>query len=71
MQARLLDQLPASTRLPGCTTAAQTALQFARSCPGVATALCGMSRPGHVAENRAVLALPRAEPAELRALLAT
>lgn len=71
MQARILGHLPAAPEavLPGCRTPAQAALQFARSCPGVATALCGMSRPEHVAENLAVLALPRAEAGQLRELV--
>ena len=69
MQTRILGQLPASAFLAGCRTPAQSALQFARSCPGVTTALCGMSRPGHVAENCQVLALPRAAPGELLAML--
>jgi aryl-alcohol dehydrogenase-like predicted oxidoreductase len=69
MQARILGQLAAGPFLPGCRTAAQSALQFARSCPGVTTALCGMSRPGHVAENSPVLSLPRADPGELLAML--
>jgi aryl-alcohol dehydrogenase-like predicted oxidoreductase len=68
MQARILAKLPASTVLPGCRTPAQAALQFARSCPGVTTALCGMSRPDHVAENMEILLLPKADPQELRAL---
>jgi aryl-alcohol dehydrogenase-like predicted oxidoreductase len=71
MQARILDRLPAGEGaiLPGCRTPAQAALQFARSCPGVTTALCGMSRTGHVAENLQVLALPRAGADELRDLV--
>jgi len=71
MQARLLAGLPkgAGAVLPGCATPAQAALQFASSCPGVTTALCGMSDPAHVRENLAVLALPRAASAELRALV--
>jgi len=71
MQARILDRLPSGLGavLPGCRTPAQAALQFARSCPGVTTALCGMSRPGHVTENMQVLALPRAGGEELRALV--
>jgi len=71
MQARLLAQLPtgADAVLPGCATPAQGALQFARSCPGVSTALCGMSRPAHVEENLQVLRLPKASSEELRALL--
>ena len=66
MQARLLD-LPPGPALPGCRTPAQAALQFARSCPGVATALCGMSRPVHVAENLELLGQPKASPAALAA----
>jgi len=69
MQARILGQLGPGRFLPGCRSAAQTALQFARSCPGVTTALCGMGRPEHVAENSELLALPRADPGELAALL--
>ena len=71
MQARMLASLPQGDGaiLPGCATPAQGALQFASSCPGVTTALCGMSDPAHVRENLAVLALPRAAPAELRALV--
>jgi aryl-alcohol dehydrogenase-like predicted oxidoreductase len=71
MQARILPRLPAGAEaiLPGCRTPAQAALQFARSCPGVATALCGMRRPEHVAENLAVLALPRADPEALHELV--
>jgi aryl-alcohol dehydrogenase-like predicted oxidoreductase len=71
MQARLLPALPkgAGAVLPGCATPAQGALQFASSCPGVTTALCGMSRPAHVAENVPVLDLPRAGLEELRALV--
>ena len=70
MQAKLLPQLAgqAGALFAGCASPAQAALQFARSCPGVVTALCGMSRPEHVAENAQVLALPRAELKELLAL---
>jgi len=67
MQARILDRLPAGLTLPGCRTPAQVALQFARSCPGVSTALCGMSRPVHVAENLELLGQPKASPAALAA----
>ena len=45
--------------LPDLDTDAQRALQFARSTPGIATALVGMSRRRHVAEN---LAVARTEP---------
>ena len=66
MQARILDQVPA---MPGCRTPAHAALQFARSCPGVDTALCGMGRAAHVAENLELLAIPKAGAQSLRDLL--
>ena len=69
MQARILDRLPAGLTLPGCRTPAQVALQFARSWPGVGTALCGMSRPAHVAENLELLGRPKAGPGDLAACL--
>ena len=73
-QGRILASIEAQRRtlqeaLPGCATAAQIALQFTRSCPGVTTALCGMGRVAHVEENAAVMALPKAGPEALRALL--
>ena len=34
------------------------------------TALCGMGRPEHVAENAAVLALPKVDPTLLEGLFA-
>lgn len=71
MQAKLLPQLPAGegALFEGCATPAQAALQFARSCPGVVTALCGMSRPEHVRDNAKVLELPLATLAELTAVV--
>jgi aryl-alcohol dehydrogenase-like predicted oxidoreductase len=70
-QARILAKLPAGPEavLPGCRTPAQAALQFARSCPGVSTALCGMSRPEHVAENLEILRLPKTGLRELQAMV--
>jgi aryl-alcohol dehydrogenase-like predicted oxidoreductase len=58
MQGRLARDLPANLamRLPGLTTDAQRALQFARSAPGVTSALVGMSKVAHVQENLAVAA---------------
>ncbi|PSQ52749.1 aldo/keto reductase [Halobacteriales archaeon SW_8_65_20] len=41
---------PVAERLDG-TTAAQQAINFARSAPGVTSALVGMATPEHVAEN--------------------
>lgn len=63
MQARILRQIPPDFMAAlGAATPAQAALQFTRSCPGVTTALCGMGRPDHVAENAAVLPLPKVDP---------
>ncbi|MBI4913634.1 MAG: aldo/keto reductase [Acidobacteria bacterium] len=69
MQGRILGQLRPEDRAQlGGVTPAQSALQFTRSCPGVATALCGMASVAHVAENLGVLPLPKVEPGILRAL---
>ncbi len=69
LQARLLGQLPPDlVAALGARTPAQAALQFARSCPGVTMALCGMGRPDHVAENAEVLGLPRVDPDRLEGL---
>ncbi|MCW5965340.1 MAG: aldo/keto reductase [Bryobacterales bacterium] len=53
LQARLARNLPEQmkTAFPEAVTDAQRALQFARSAPGVSTALVGMSQRAHVAEN--------------------
>lgn len=40
------------------------ALQYARSLPGVVTALCGMARVAHVLENVQVLGRAKADPAQ-------
>jgi aryl-alcohol dehydrogenase-like predicted oxidoreductase len=60
LQGRLTGDLPGPLvkLLPGLTTDAQRALQFARSAPGIAAALVGMSCSGHVEENLAVAARP-------------
>jgi aryl-alcohol dehydrogenase-like predicted oxidoreductase len=62
LQARLSGRLPEHIRtaLGSLPTDAQTAIQFVRSAPGVATALVGMSHVEHVEEN---LALVQVEPA--------
>jgi aryl-alcohol dehydrogenase-like predicted oxidoreductase len=61
LQGRISRGLPASLResLGGLATDAQTALQFVRSTPGIATALVGMSRVDHVDENTELV---RVEP---------
>jgi len=54
--------------LPGLDADAQRALQFARSSPGIAVALVGMSRPEHVEENLALAKVPPATPEQYRRL---
>lgn len=62
MQARLASGLTPELRrrLAGPSSDAQFALQFARSTPGVCTALAGMSAPAHVAENLGLQSFPPA-----------
>lgn len=56
LQAKLAKELPGefASSMPGLTTDAQRAIQFARSAPGVTTALVGMSHSEHVVENLGV-----------------
>ncbi|HTO54628.1 MAG TPA: aldo/keto reductase [Myxococcota bacterium] len=63
VQGRAARGLPLFFRqaFPGLTSDAQRCLQFARSTPGVTTALVGMRSPEHVDEN---LALAEHEPAK-------
>ena len=70
LQARLSSNLPEEVRrrLPGAKTDAQRALQFARSAPGIAVALAGMSTPGHVEENLGICAFPPATPEQFQSL---
>jgi len=64
LQGRLASSLPGRLReaFPECWTDAQRTLQFARSAPGVTTALAGMSSLSHVEEN---LALASVAPAPI------
>ena len=59
-QGQLTRNLPPlfAEYLPGLTTDAQRALQFARSTPGIGTALVGMKSTAHVDENAGVAAAP-------------
>ena len=51
-QSRLTQNLPDTLKSKiGLNSDAERALQFARSAPGVLTALVGMGRPAHVMEN--------------------
>jgi aryl-alcohol dehydrogenase-like predicted oxidoreductase len=72
LQSRLAKGLPdqAKTALPGFDTDAQRSIQFVRSCPGVTTALVGMSDSEHVRENLAVLGAPVLSPDAFRRLFA-
>jgi aryl-alcohol dehydrogenase-like predicted oxidoreductase len=62
LQARALEQMPEAVErhLPGLDTAAQRAIQFTRSTPGIAVALTGMGRREHVLENVGVARVPPA-----------
>ncbi len=71
-QTRLLDQIaePLRVKFSGLSTDAQRCLQFARSTPGVTTALAGMSRVTHVEENLATACVPPLTSEEYQALFA-
>jgi aryl-alcohol dehydrogenase-like predicted oxidoreductase len=66
LQARLSRHLPAeiAQMLPGLTRDAQRAIQFARSTPGITSAVVGMADTAHVAENLAAANVPPLTPAE-------
>jgi aryl-alcohol dehydrogenase-like predicted oxidoreductase len=53
LQSKLSRDLPdgLAASMPGVRTDAQRAIQFARSTPGITTALVGMGRTEHVQEN--------------------
>jgi aryl-alcohol dehydrogenase-like predicted oxidoreductase len=53
---------------PGVNTDAQRAIQFARSTPGVASVLVGMSRVAHVEENLELVGLSPSDPDVIRGL---
>jgi len=61
LQGQLAQNLPAAFgRVLGMESDPHTALQFARSTPGITTALVGMSRPQHVEFNLQLLGVPPA-----------
>jgi aryl-alcohol dehydrogenase-like predicted oxidoreductase len=70
LQARLARNLPSlvAETIPGLSTDAQRALQFARSTPGVTAALVGMKRKEHVEENLKVAAVPPVSKETLKSL---
>jgi aryl-alcohol dehydrogenase-like predicted oxidoreductase len=68
----LLGQVPDNLHAhfgAALTSDAQRALQFARSAPGVATALAGMSQIAHVDENLATAQVAPMNPAAFKKLL--
>jgi aryl-alcohol dehydrogenase-like predicted oxidoreductase len=70
LQGRLAQNLPPALReaMAGLETDAQRAIQFARSTPGVGTALVGMKRAEHVEENGRVARVPPVPAATVRRL---
>ncbi len=64
LQGRVASGLPDEIRksLGSLETDAQTAIQFVRSTPGVATALVGMSNRAHVEENLRLTQIAPASP---------
>jgi len=70
LQGRLTRGLPEPLRaaFPGLASDALRAIQFARSLPGVTTALVGMSRVGHVRENLGILGVPPLSPESVDAI---
>ncbi|MBI4372749.1 MAG: aldo/keto reductase, partial [Candidatus Omnitrophica bacterium] len=63
-QGRLAQRMPEKVRslFPGCASNAASALQFARSTPGVTAALAGMKSASHVSENLSVSSVPPLSP---------
>jgi aryl-alcohol dehydrogenase-like predicted oxidoreductase len=70
VQGRALGHLPRSIHeaFPGLASDAQRCLQFARSTPGVTTAVVGMREPDHIDENLALAATPPATPQTIQSL---
>jgi aryl-alcohol dehydrogenase-like predicted oxidoreductase len=70
-QNRLTQDLPGEirTRVTGVETDAQRAIQFARSTPGIGTALAGMKQVSHVEENLRVLSVPLLDPTDINRLV--
>ncbi len=69
LQGKLSQGLPAFVKVAlGLNTDAERALQFARSTPGITTALVGMSRAEHVAANLALAGIAPASRDEFSKL---
>ena len=69
-QGRAFGRLPDFVRecLRGPRSDAQLCLQFARSSPGVTSAIVGMREAGHIEQNLALARLPVASPEAIEAL---
>ncbi len=68
-QGQLTGNLPAwLTEKIGMDSDAERALQFARSAPGLVTALVGMGKPAHVLENVRTATRPPMSPEQFSAL---
>ena len=67
LQGRLVAELPESIvqAFPEGETPARRALQFARSAPGLTTALVGVSTPAHAADDFGLAKFPPAESARV------
>jgi aryl-alcohol dehydrogenase-like predicted oxidoreductase len=72
LQGKVARGLPEHIRAPlgSLATDAQTAIQFVRSAPGVATALVGMSNREHVEENLQLLRVAPTLPEDFQRLFA-
>ena len=71
LQTQVLPHIPEKfgPAMPGLATAAQRALQFVRSTPGVFAPLVGMRSAAHVAENTVVAGVPPLAPEAFLRLL--
>lgn len=70
LQARLLGRLPPFVREAlHAADDVQAALEFARSSPGVTTALVGMGRPDHARANASAMTARPVQPGGVAALL--
>jgi len=67
LQGQVARGLPEAIREPlgSLATDAQTGIQFARSAPGITTALVGMSSVAHVEENLQLAGVPQSQPEDL------
>jgi aryl-alcohol dehydrogenase-like predicted oxidoreductase len=70
VQGRALGRLPdfVRARLPGPRSDAQLCLQFARSSPGITSAIVGMREAAHIEQNLALARMPVASPEAIEAL---